>query len=172
MSHIYPEMFRIDPGLPSAEHFSIGTVDGRVGMGVRTKRRIERGTLVARFTGQLSSQVLQHTLQISPQTHLHDPYFVGLLSHSCAPNCVLDMQRLEIWSLTDIDAGEALTIDYAATEDVLHRQFACGCGAASCRRWVTGRREKVDEIGRAYLEGLSAKKVRRIVSRGLRKVAR
>lgn len=172
MSHIYPEAFRVDDTLPTTDQFAVGTVDGKVGMGVRTKARLERGALVAKFTGQLSNKILQHTLQVSPQAHLHDPWFVGLLSHSCAPNCVLDMQRLVIWALRDIEAGEALTIDYAVTEDVLHRQFACGCGSPACRKWVTGRAETVNEMGRAYLDGLASKTIKRIVSRGLKKVAR
>jgi hypothetical protein len=162
----------IDDRLPTADQFTVTAVNGKVGMGVKSKLRFERGSLVAHFTGQLSNKVLQHTLQVSPDTHLHDPWFVGLLTHSCAPNCVLDMQRLEIVALADIEPGELLTIDYAATEDVLHRQFACGCGASACRKWITGRHEAVDDMGRAYLEGLEARNVKRIHVRQLRRVAR
>ena len=53
-----------------------------------------------------------------------------------------------------VRAGGLLTIDYAATEDVLYRQFACGCGAAACRRWITGRAEAANAEGREYLAGL------------------
>jgi len=165
MTHIYPPDFRVDPDLPTDDQFAVTSVNGKVGMGVKTKRRFERGSLVAKFTGQLSNKILQHTLQVSPDTHLHDPYFVGLLTHSCAPNCVLDMQRLEIWALADIEADELVTIDYAVTEDTLHRQFACGCGSSACRKWITGRREGPNDTGRAYLEGLAAKKVKRMESR-------
>lgn len=165
MTDLYPADFRVDPELPTDEHFAVTSVNGKVGMGVKAKVRFERGTRVAKFTGQLSNRILQHTLQVSPDTHLHDPWFVGLLTHSCAPNCVLDMQRLEIWALTDIAAGELITIDYAVTEDTLHRQFACGCGSSACRKWITGRREGANAMGRAYLEGLAAKKVKRITAR-------
>jgi hypothetical protein len=165
---IYPPELCVDDRLPTAAQFAVTSVNGKVGMGVKARRRFERGTLVARFTGHLSNQVLQHTLQVSPETHLHDPWFVGLLTHSCAPNCVVDMQRLEIWALADIDPGDCLTIDYAVTEDRLHRQFACGCGSPACRKWVTGRRERVNELGQAYLLGLSARKVKRIPTRAPR----
>lgn len=168
---IYPPDLDIDDRLPNAEQFTVTSVNGKVGMGVKANLPFLRGTLVARFTGHLSNKILQHTLQVSPDTHLHDPWFVGLLTHSCAPNCVLDMQRLEIWALADITAGECLTIDYAVTEDVLHRQFACGCGSAACRKWITGRREQVNETGLAYLQGLSATKVRRIMAREKRRSA-
>lgn len=172
MSDIYPSELQVDNSLPTTDQFAVIAVNGKVGMGVRGKQRFERGTMVARFTGHLSNTILQHTLQVSPQTHLHDPWFVGLLSHSCAPNCVLDMQRLEIWALTDIGSGELLTIDYAVTEDVLHRQFACGCGSSACRKWITGRREKLNEAGRAYLSGVASRTVLRAVTRPPRRSAR
>ncbi|MCA1910281.1 MAG: SET domain-containing protein-lysine N-methyltransferase [Magnetospirillum sp.] len=169
---LYPSIYQVDDELPVAEDFTVTSVKRKVGMGVKSVHAIPRGVRVAKFTGQLSSKVLQHTLQVSPDAHLHDPYFVGLLTHSCAPNCVLDMQRLEIWSLSDIKAGDLLTIDYAVTEDVLHRQFACGCGSSHCRRWITGRREGPNEIGVAYLEGLAAKKIKRLATMEKRRSSR
>jgi hypothetical protein len=169
MSELYPPGFCIDPELPTSDGFAVESVDGQVGKGVRVRHDIARGKRVAKFTGQLSAKILQHTLQVSPDMHLHDPWFVGLLTHSCAPNCVLDMQRLEIWALTDIKAGDLLTIDYAVTEDTLHRQFACGCGSSHCRRWITGRREAPDQTGRAYLDGLDSKKIKRMAPRQTRR---
>lgn len=165
MNPIYPLEFRCGGDLPTDDQFEVTSVSGKVGKGVRAKRAFARGSRVACFTGQLMPHVMQHTLQVSPQAHLHDPWFVGLLTHSCAPNCILDMQRLEIWALVDVEPGQLLTIDYAVTEDVLHRQFACGCGSAACRKWITGRRETVNDMGRAYLDGLAQRKVRRMQKR-------
>ncbi|CUW41267.1 conserved protein of unknown function (Putative SET domain protein) [Magnetospirillum sp. XM-1] len=166
MTEIYPRDLIVDAALPDSDQFAVTAVNGRVGRGIRAKIPFERGTRVAKFAGTLSNTVFQHSLQVSPETHLHDPYFVGLLSHSCAPNCVLDMQRLEILALLDIEPGELLTIDYAVTEDTLYRQFPCNCGSSHCRRWITGRREAVNEEGRAYLAGLAGKLPR--VHRGAR----
>ncbi|EME70144.1 hypothetical protein H261_10074 [Paramagnetospirillum caucaseum] len=157
MAEIYPRELIVDETLPNSEQFTVTAVDGRVGRGIRARIHFERGKRVAKFAGMLSNTVFQHSLQISPATHLHDPYFVGLLSHSCAPNCVLDMQRLEILALLDIGPGELLTIDYAVTEDTLYRQFPCDCGSSHCRRWITGRREAVNEAGKAYLTDLNGK---------------
>lgn len=171
MTAIYPPEFNLDADLPRADAFAVTSVNGKVGMGVKTKVRFGRGSLVAKFTGQLSNKIMQHSLQVSPDTHLHDPWFVGLLTHSCAPNCVLDMQRLEIWALADIEPGELITIDYAVTEDLLHRQFACGCGSSACRRWITGRREGPNDMGRAYLDALAAKKVKQMEARQSRRSA-
>ena len=61
------------------------------------------------------------------------------------------MDRFELAALRDIAAGELLTIDYAATEDILHVQFACHCGAGDCRHWVTGAKEPVNAAGASYL---------------------
>lgn len=159
MTEIYPSELCVEEFLPTTDRFAIASVNGKVGKGVKAKIRFERGTRLARFTGILSNVVFQHTLQVSPDTHLHDPYFVGLFLHSCAPNCVLDMQRLEIWSLADIEPGGLLTIDYAVTEDSLFKQFPCKCGSSGCRRWITGRRETVNAEGRAYLAALDSKTV-------------
>lgn len=157
MAEIYPRELIVDESLPNSDQFAVTSVDGRVGRGIRARIHFERSTRVAKFAGVLSNTVFQHSLQVSPKTHLHDPYFVGLLSHSCAPNCVLDMQRLEILALVDIEPGDLLTVDYAVTEDTLYRQFPCNCGSSGCRRWITGRREAVNEAGKAYLAELSGK---------------
>jgi len=37
-------------------------------------------------------------------------------------------------------------MDYAETEDVLFRQFACCCGSEKCRVWITGRKEQPHQI--------------------------
>jgi SET domain-containing protein len=53
------------------------------------------------------------------------------------------MGRFELWAMKDILPGQALTMDYASTEDYLFKQFPCLCGAPNCRKWITGRREPV-----------------------------
>lgn len=147
---LYPVEFAHGDHLPRRSQFEIFSDDSR-GRGILAKVGFSRGTVVARFTGQLMSSVLQHTLQVSPTSHVHDPHFIGLLSHSCAPNCLLDMTQLELLALTDIAQGSLLTVDYALTEDILYRQFPCNCGAGSCRKWITGRRESVNAEGHMML---------------------
>ena len=146
----YPSDWALGAGLPLRDHFDVISV-GSAGRGIRTKVGFLRGSAVARFTGQLMGGILQHTLQVSVTSHVYDPYFIGLLTHSCAPNCLLDMAGLELLALMDIAPDSILTIDYALTEDVLYRQFPCGCGAASCRGWITGRRDPVNREGQDYL---------------------
>ena len=127
---------------------------GPHGRGVRTLVDRRAGEVVHRFTGVIGPELKQHTLQVAPGQHISETRVIGYLSHSCDPNCRLDMDAFDLIALGDIAEGELLTIDYAATEDVLYRQFACHCGAASCRHWITGRLEGPDEDGTIYLESL------------------
>ncbi|MCI5151274.1 MAG: SET domain-containing protein-lysine N-methyltransferase [Candidatus Electrothrix sp. MAN1_4] len=150
---LYPDEYDLDPkdGYPKAEDFTVSGRERGKGEGVYTKKPFERGQLIARITGNIVPRLRQHTLQITPTTHLHDQYFTGFLLHSCSPNVLLDMREFEVWALRDIEAGQALTMDYASTEDVLYRQFPCLCGTPNCRYWITGRKELVSEEGRTHI---------------------
>jgi hypothetical protein len=112
------------------------------GLCVRALRSAARGDVLDRFSGSIEAEVSQHSLQVAPGRHISETRFIGFLSHGCDPNCRLDMTGFELVALRSIAAGEILTIDYAETEDVLYAQFACGCGADACRRWIVGRTEQ------------------------------
>lgn len=151
---IYPAEYKLDPnaGYPKNKEFTVCRRETGKGFGVYTKKDIKRGEFVARITGNIVPDVDQHTLQITPTTHMYDPYFTGYLLHSCSPNIYLDMTEFEIWALRDIAAGQALTMDYASTEDILFKQFPCLCGSPDCRFWITGRKEEVNDEGAAYIQ--------------------
>lgn len=153
-------------GYPSPSLFTVRKTDGEVGYGVYAKKPFQRGNLVARFSGTIIDHVVQHSLQIKAGTHLYDPHFAGLLLHSCSPNVMLDMQDFTIWAIQDIDAGEALTMDYASTEDHLFKQFKCLCGSDNCRRWISGRKEAVCDDGMGYLASIDRDETRRIRKTG------
>lgn len=138
---LYPMDFALGAGYPTEADCVVLRQEMGKGLGVYAARPIARGSLISRVSGSITHEVMQHTLQISPGVHLFDPYFSGYLLHACDPNCLLDMQRFELWALRDIAPGEAMTMDYASTEDVLFKQFRCLCGAQNCRGWITGRRE-------------------------------
>lgn len=151
---IYPYEIEEPTGYPTRQDFFVSTEGDEKGFGLFTRRPFKKGDQMARFTGEVLDVVKLHTLQITPTKHLYDPHFVGYLLHSCDPNVALDMEKLTMTALKDIDAGDALTMDYASTEDVLYRQFPCLCKTSKCRQWITGRLEAVNEEGLAYLKGL------------------
>jgi len=140
---VYPAHFMVGAGYPSEDDFVVARQELGKGYGVYARRAFQRGYRVCRISGTIVHDVMQHTLQISSDAHLYDPYFTGFLLHACDPNVFLDMGRFELWAMKDILPGQALTMDYASTEDYLFKQFPCLCGAPNCRRWITGRREPV-----------------------------
>nr|WP_320011959.1 SET domain-containing protein-lysine N-methyltransferase [uncultured Desulfobulbus sp.] len=138
---LYPDQFGRDPLFPKHSDFAVVYISQLVGQGVITYRSFKKGEIIARMAGHVVPEIRQHTLQITPESHLFDPYFSGYFLHSCAPNISLDMDKLTVTALADIPANSYLYMDYAETEDVLFKQFPCSCGASNCRGWITGRKE-------------------------------
>lgn len=133
------------------EAVEVVRLDACRGLGVRARKGFSAGNTLHLFAGIVSDRICQHSLQVDAVRHLSDTRYIGYLSHGCDPNCRLDMTAFALVALKNIAPGDILTIDYATTEDRLHRQFACRCGAAQCRGWITGRSEQPDAAGRAWL---------------------
>jgi hypothetical protein len=138
---MYPPHFGDNPLFPSKNDFRVVMKNHETGMGVMTFKYIAKGSLVCALAGDIITEIRQHSLQIEPGLHLHDMYFSGYLLHSCSPNLFLDMKKMLVYALKDIQPNEYLTMDYAQTEDFLFKQFPCSCGAENCRQWITGRKE-------------------------------
>jgi hypothetical protein len=143
---LYPLSFGNNPLFPQASDFAVIAKDHKNGHGVITYRSFEPGDLLAIVAGEVVSDIRQHTLQISKRRHMFDPYFTGYLLHSCDPNVSLNMRKKTLTALKPIKANDYLYMDYAETEDVLFRQFACCCGSEKCRGWITGRKEQPHQI--------------------------
>ena len=122
---------------PSRKKFRI-VVEGEKGEGVITLSPFRKNRIVFTFRGdELTYQTL-FTLQITRGRYLHDPYFMGKILHSCEPNLRCDMRTFTFTALRDIQPGEYLTMDYETTEEVLYREFQCGCGSPNCRGRIRG----------------------------------
>lgn len=141
--------------MDEAEGLRVLHTHGPRGVGVLTLRARRAGEVLHHFTGEVGAELRQHSLQVAPGLHISGTRLIGYLSHACEPNCRLDMAASTLVALRDVEADVLLTIDYAQTEDVLYRQFACHCGAATCRRWITGRAEAPNAEGRQFLESVS-----------------
>lgn len=138
---LYPASYGFDPLFPKASDFEVVYKDELSGSGVICYRAFRRGEIIAHMNGEILNEIRQHTLQISPDKHLFDPYFSGYFLHSCAPNISLDMNNMTVTAVQDIAANSFLYMDYAETEDHLFKQFPCSCGASNCRGWVGGRKD-------------------------------
>lgn len=149
----YPNCLPEFENEPTTDRFEIRYVDDGVGQGVVTLVPFEAGEIVFRFTGFLSTEITQFSLQIHESLHLHDPYFMGKVLHSCDPNTVCDMEKRTFTATKRIEAGAFVTMDYAQTEDYLFKSFPCSCGAANCRGYVTGRLQRVESLNGASRNG-------------------
>jgi hypothetical protein len=62
------------------------------------------------------------------------------INHSCDPNCdaVIDVGRIWIETIRDVEPGEELAYDYGQVLEERHtpaakKRFPCHCGAPACR---------------------------------------
>jgi hypothetical protein len=69
-------------------------------------------------------------------------------NHSCEPNIGVQGQIVFV-AMRDIAAGEELTHDWATTDDEDYR-MECRCGAATCRKIVTGKDWQKPELQKKY----------------------
>lgn len=136
----YPEQLPAFANEPTRDRFEIRQV-GLMGEGVVSLVDFEPGEIVFTATGFFSPAVTLFSLQITPELHLHDPYFYGKLLHSCDPNTYVDVATRTFWSRKPIKAGDFVTLDYAMSEDYLFRTFPCHCGAENCRGVVAGAKQ-------------------------------
>src|SRR5258708_32174001 len=79
----------------------------------------------------------RRSLQIGERRHLFGrDETIGYLNHSCEPNSFLDFSCLCVRALRDIQGGEEVKVNYAATEYEMHDSFHCDCGSVTCRRGI------------------------------------
>ncbi len=140
MRRFYPESIRVFKNEPTSNNFEIRKLDNNVGQGVVALRAFKAGELIFAFRGFLKKEISLFTLQKRPGLHLHDPYFMGKILHSCEPNASCNMRKQFFIALRDIKEGEFVTMDYDETEDVLYRSFDCSCGSINCRKVIRGRK--------------------------------
>jgi SET domain-containing protein len=79
------------------------------------------------------------SLQIGETRHVFGrDETVGYLNHSCEPNSFLDFSCLCVRALRDIQRGEEVKVNYAATEYEMHDIFRCDCGSSACLQMIRG----------------------------------
>lgn len=139
-------------GFPSKDDFEIVYDSRRSAIAIAALRDFPRFTRICRVSGHLLPYRCRHTRQLAPGIHVYDPRFLGLLNHCCDPNVFPDMRELWLWAVKDIRKGDRLTMDFAATESKLQRQFACRCNCPGCRGWITGNDESPNANGQLFFQ--------------------
>ena len=136
------------------------------GNGVFAKRVIPRGTRIIEYTGArrtIESLVTDVANGKNPGVyliHLHhgvtidgsiDGSDARFINHGCDPNCEIYRfdDRLYVYAMRDIGAGEELTFDYGlhtppgiAAKRGRATDYACHCGSPNCRGTMLKQRRK------------------------------
>jgi tyrocidine synthetase-3 len=138
-NRFYPESVPPFPHEPTREHFKIVKTDDK-GEGIIALSNFHPGEIAFCFRGEVRTGMTLFTLQIEPGLHLHDPFFMGKVLHSCDPNLSCDMKSLTFTVLREIHPGDYLSMDYEQTEDELWRFFDCQCGSPQCKGMIMGKK--------------------------------
>ncbi len=140
----YPDFYPSFEGEPTRDKFEIMTTISN-GEGLVSLTSFKENGVVFRFAGLLLDEITLFTLQLQPGKHLHDPFCMGKVLHSCDPNMRCDMETRTFTAVKDINPGDFLTMDYDTTEDILFRPFECSCGSENCRGFVSGKKASIGQ---------------------------
>ena len=129
--------------------FAVVTIDHGEIVCVKGGHLLDRAGL-AEHRRTVNEAELQVTddLFLAPVTEAEFGQVMMFLNHSCEPNVGVQGQIVFV-AMRDVSAGEELTIDYAMIDHDTE-PMACRCGAASCRRVVTGRNWERPELRQKY----------------------
>jgi SET domain-containing protein len=146
------------------------------GRGLFAAVPISKGEIVCIKGGYVFNReaLRQVTKELGPaEIQIAEDLFIGPLNeqeregsmvfsnHSCEPNIGVRGQIVFV-ALRDIEAGEELTHDWATTDDDDY-EMECRCGAASCRKVITGhdwRRRDLQEKYAGYMSWYLMEKIR------------
>lgn len=138
MKRFYPDYVPEFSHEPKPSKFEIVQIGDNIGVGVMSKATFFPGEIVFGFTGFVIDSITQYSLTDPRGGHVHDPFFMGRVLHSCDPNTDCDMIRRVFIARKKIRPGELVTMDYEQTEPVLFKPFTCQCGSPKCRKLIQG----------------------------------
>jgi uncharacterized protein len=140
-----------------------GRASAIAGRGLFAEQALEAGEVVAVKGGHildraaveaLPEELFQTEIQIADNLHLaatspeeRDAVML-FLNHSCEPN-VGFAGNIVLVTMTDVTAGEELTVDYAMF-DIIGGAMACGCGRPHCRGTITGDDWRLTDLQERY----------------------
>lgn len=133
------------------------------GRGVIASAEVLAGEILMRWGGVLLDVVDYDPTRYRPTSTTHyderrclttpvdEPASLDeLLNHACDPNAWL-LDEVTLAARRPIRAGEEVTADFATWEDSAHvLTTECGCGAAMCRRRITGQDWRLPALQARY----------------------
>ena len=147
------------------------------GRGLFATDKIDKGEVAAVKGGHIVTreQLREITLRLGPvEIQIGDDLFIAPVTdderelsmlysnHSCDAN--LGMRgEITFVALRDIEAGEELTHDWCTTDDDDY-SVDCKCGAANCRKILTGKDWQRPELQKQYAGYFSAYLAKKIAS--------
>lgn len=101
---------------------------------------IPENSVLVYMQGKIISAPDKYSIQIDFDKHLggDSELIDDELCHSCEANSRINFSDLSIRTKRAICAGEEITINYCASEEVLANPFKCICGSLKCYGFVTG----------------------------------
>ena len=136
--------------------FATAKIDEEEIVAVKGGHIVDGETLRREITPRLGPVEIQidDNLFIAPVTEEERELSILYSNHSCDPNLGV-RGEITFVALRDIDAGEELTHDWAMTDND-HYSVECNCGAANCRKRLTGKDWQRPELQRRYAGYFSA----------------
>jgi SET domain-containing protein len=126
---------------------------------------VDRKTLRERITPRLGPVEIQigQDLFIAPVTDEERELSMLYSNHSCNPNLGV-RGEITFVAMRDIRVGEELTHDWATTDDDEY-SVECECGAANCRKILTGKDWQRADLQTGYAGYFSAYLADKIAAR-------
>lgn len=153
-------------------HPLLRPISGSTGRSIVAAETLPAGEVLAVWGGtnyasrafsELPESVRQISVQVEENLFLV-PEVEGpaeWINHSCAPNAGM-MGQIALTAMRDIRAGEEICYDYAMSDGSPYDEFECRCGAAQCRRHVTGNDWRLPDLWERYHNYFSPYLQRRI----------
>jgi hypothetical protein len=140
--------------------------------GLFAREIVKAGELLTLYMGHLIDGAMLETLPPAEQVHIlqiEDDLYIQpireelahLVNHSCNPNAGFAGQIATV-AVRDIAVGEEICFDYAMCDGSPYDEFTCLCGAANCRKRISGNDWQIPELWERYKGHFSPYLQRRI----------
>jgi SET domain-containing protein len=142
--------------------FAIADIAKGEVVGVKGGHIVDRKTLREEITPVLGPVEIQigDDLFIAPVSEEERELSMLYLNHSCDPNLGI-RGEITFVAMRDIRSGEELTHDWAMTDDDDY-SIECNCGAADCRKILTGKDWQRPDLQKRYAGYFSSYLARKI----------